>query len=67
MHYHVYLTTFYNINITLLCLLLVVGLGAVQAYYLGKTDFELAVGGEGQDTSRHFEGGFGSPFFGFWA
>ena len=24
-----------------------------------KNDFELEVGGEGQDTSRHFEGGFG--------
>ena len=28
--------------------------------YIYKTDFELGVGGEGQDTSRHFEGSFGS-------
>ena len=35
-------------------------LGGVQAFHFGKTDFELAVGGEGQDTSRHFEGSFGS-------
>ena len=27
----------------------------VQGYHLGKIDFELGVGGEGQDTSRHFE------------
>ena len=26
---------------------------------LEKKDFELGVGGEGQDTSRHFEGSFG--------
>ena len=26
---------------------------------LEKNDFELGVGGEDQDTSRHFEGGFG--------
>ena len=32
----------------------------VQAYYFGKKDFELGVGGEDQDTSRHFEGRFGS-------
>ena len=25
-----------------------------------EKDFELGVGGEGQDTSRHFEGSFGS-------
>ena len=25
-----------------------------------KNDFELGVGGEGQDTSQHFEGNFGS-------
>ena len=31
-----------------------------QAYHLETNDFELGVGGEGQDTSRHFEGGFGS-------
>ena len=32
----------------------------VQAYHFGKKDFELGVGGEGQDTSRHFEDSFGS-------
>ena len=26
----------------------------------GKTGLELGIGGEGQDTSRHFEGSFGS-------
>ena len=31
-----------------------------QEYHVGKNYFELGVGGEGQDTSRHFEGGFGS-------
>ena len=31
-----------------------------QAYHFGKNDFKLGVGGEGQDTSRHFEGGIGS-------
>ena len=30
------------------------GGGGVQAYHFGKKDFELGVGGEGQDTSRHF-------------
>ena len=34
--------------------------GGVQAYYFGKNDFKLGVGGEGQDTSQHFEGSFGS-------
>ena len=34
--------------------------GGVQAYQLGKNDFELGVGGEGQDTSQNFEGSFGS-------
>ena len=33
--------------------------GGVQAYHSGKKDFELGVGGEGQDTSRHFEGSLG--------
>ena len=28
--------------------------GGVQAYNFGKKDSELGVGGEGQDTSRHF-------------
>ena len=32
----------------------------VQAFHFGKTDFELGVGGEGQNTSGHFEGSFGS-------
>ena len=36
------------------------GGGGVQAYHFGKKDFELGVGGEGQDTSRHFGGSFGS-------
>ena len=31
-----------------------------QAFQFGKTDFDLGVGGEGQDTSGHFEGSFGS-------
>ena len=31
-----------------------------HAYRLGKNDFDLGVGWEGQDTSRHFEGGLGS-------
>ena len=35
-------------------------LKGVQAYHFGKNDFELGVGVEGQDTSRTFEGGFGS-------
>ena len=30
------------------------GGGGVQAFHFGKTDFELGVGGEGQDTSLHF-------------
>ena len=30
-----------------------------QAYHSGKQDFELGVGGEGQDTSQNFEGSFG--------
>ena len=34
--------------------------GVGQAYHFGKNDFKLGVGGEGQDTSRHFEGGIGS-------
>ena len=34
--------------------------GGVQAFYFGKNDFELGVGGDGQDTSRHFEGSFRS-------
>ena len=32
----------------------------IQAYHFGKKDFDLGVGGECQDTSRHFEGSFGS-------
>ena len=32
----------------------------VQAYHFGKNDFELGVGGEGQDTFRNFKGSFGS-------
>ena len=32
-----------------------VGGGGVQAYHFGKKDFDLGVGAEGQDTSRHFE------------
>ena len=33
--------------------------GRVQAYHFGKKYFELGVGGEGQDTSQHFERSFG--------
>ena len=36
------------------------GGGEVQAYHFGKKYFDLGVGGEGQDTSQHFEGSFGS-------
>ena len=32
----------------------------VQAFHFGKNDLELGVEGDGQDTSRHFEGSFGS-------
>ena len=32
----------------------------VQAYRFGIKDFDLGVGREGQYTSRHFEGSFGS-------
>ena len=32
----------------------------IQAYHFRKNDFELGVAGEGQDTSQHFEGSFGS-------
>ena len=34
--------------------------GGVQAFHFGKNYFELGVGGDGQDPSRHFEGSFGS-------
>ena len=36
------------------------GGGGVQAFHFGKKYFELGVGGDGQDTPRHFEGSFGS-------
>ena len=36
------------------------GGGVGLAYHFGKRDFELGVGGEGQDTSRHFDVSFGS-------
>ena len=36
------------------------GGGGLGLSFWKKTDFELEVGGEGQDTSRHFEGSFGS-------
>ena len=36
------------------------GGGGVQAFHFGKNDLELGVGGDGQDTSRPFEGSFGS-------
>ena len=36
------------------------GGGGVQAFHFGKNDFELGIGGDGQDTSRHFEGSFRS-------
>ena len=35
------------------------GGGGVQVFHFGKNDFELEVGGDGQDTSRNFEGIFG--------
>ena len=35
-------------------------LRGVQAFHFGKTYFELGVEWEDQDTSRHFEGSFGS-------
>ena len=41
-------------------ILLFKGEGSVQAYHFGKKNFEIGVGEEGQDTSRHFEGTFGS-------
>ena len=31
----------------------------VQAFHFGKKDFELGVGGEGQDTSQHLRVVFG--------
>ena len=34
--------------------------GGVQAYHFGKKHFEIGVGREVQDTSRHFDGSFGS-------
>ena len=34
--------------------------GGVKPITLKKIDFKLGVTGEDQDTSRHFEGGFGS-------
>ena len=36
------------------------GGGGVQAFNFGKNDFELGVGRDRQDTSRHFEGSFRS-------
>ena len=36
------------------------GGGGVQAFHFGKNDFELGVGRDSQDTSRHFEGSFWS-------
>ena len=35
-------------------------MGGFRPITLEKKDFELCVGGEGQDTSQHFEGSFGS-------
>ena len=32
----------------------------VQAFHFGKKDFDLGVGEEGQNTSRHFDGSFES-------
>ena len=45
------------------CLYLVLlkgGGGGFRPITSEKKDFELGVGGEGQDTSRNFEGSFGS-------
>ena len=36
--------------------------GEGHAFRFGKTDFELGVGGEGQDASRNFEGSFEANF-----
>ena len=36
------------------------GGGGGSGLSLWKNDFELGVGGDGQDTSRHFEGSFRS-------
>ena len=36
------------------------GGGGVQAFRFRKNDFELGIGGDGQDTSGHFEGYFRS-------
>ena len=36
------------------------GGGGFRPITLEKKYFELGVGGEGQDTSQHFEGSFGS-------
>ena len=48
------------------------GWGGGSGLSLWKNYFELGVGGDGQDTSRHFEGSFGSirailPMLGFGA
>ena len=53
LHLHVKLSPFKNID-------LLTHLRGVQAYHYSQKDFELEVEGEGQDTSRHFEGSFGS-------
>ena len=42
------------------CIAALKGGGGVQAFHFGKNDFELGVGGNDQDTSRHFEGSFRS-------
>ena len=40
--------------------------GVGSGLSLWKYHFELGVGGEGQDTSRHFESGFGSMFTNYY-
>ena len=46
----------YSYQIIYCCLIL----REVQAFHFGKNNFELGVGGDGQDMSCLFEGSFGS-------
>ena len=53
----------YSINQEILVTVLIKGGRGVPGSGLSlckKKDFELEVGGEGEDTSQHFEGSFGS-------
>ena len=49
-----------DFSTTLLNLWLIFKGGGGSGLSFWKKDFELGVGGEGQDTSRHFDGSFGS-------